>query len=257
MTADFTFAMMDRLLNESRSAGYDHITIRDYLSDEVLPDRFVIHRHDVDRKPENSLTMARLEASHDISATYYFRTIEKTFVPAIIAEIEALGHEIGYHYEDLDRTNGDVERAHESFADELERLREVATIDTVCMHGNPLTPHDNRDLWRDHPRFDDYGLMGEAYLSLDFEDVVYFSDTGRTWRDGRLKVKDHPVGDAWKPFQVKTTTELIDRLSQGQPARSCLLSHPNRWAGSAPEYVTELAKDTMTNAGKQVLQLLR
>lgn len=253
MISDFTFDVAEELFETGVSRGYEHLTVRDYLTADVLPTRFIIHRHDIDRKPENALTMARLEARHGITATYYFRTIEKTFRPAIIKEIEGLGHEIGYHYEDLDRSNGDIGRAHTSFARELGRLREVARIDTVCMHGNPLTPYDNRDLWNGNRRFGDYDLLGEAYLSMDFEDVTYFSDTGRTWEDGALKIKDQPVGDFTKRVQVKTTDELIDRLDRATVDRACLLSHPNRWAHSRVEYFSELAKDTVTNAGKRVL----
>lgn len=257
MISDFTFNVAVELFETGVSQGYEHLTVRDYLTADVLPDRFIIHRHDVDRKPGNALTMARLEARRGIPATYYFRTIEKTFQPAIIREIEDLGHEIGYHYEDLDRSNGDLDQAHKSFATELGRLRKVARIDTACMHGNPLTPYDNRDLWNGNRRFEDYELLGEAYLSMDFEDVTYFSDTGRTWEDGALKIKDHPVGGFTKRVQVKTTDELIDHLERVTVDRVCLLSHPNRWAHSRVEYISELAKDTVTNTGKRMIGHLR
>lgn len=257
MNRDFTFEIYDQLLGTGQDAGYEHITVRDYLSKEELPEQFIIHRHDVDRKPENSLAMARLEAEYDIPATYYFRTIDKTFQPDLIHEIEALGHEIGYHYEDMDRVDGDVGAAHESFAEHLARLRDVAKIDTVCMHGNPLTVYDNRDMWNDSRTFEDYELIGEAYLSMDFVDVTYFSDTGRTWKDGDLKVKDNPVGESKKSVQVGGTNELIELIKGGDVPRLCLLSHPNRWAQSSSELVVELAKDTTTNVGKRVLQFVR
>jgi hypothetical protein len=41
--------------------------------------------------------MAKLEAALGIKATYYFRTIPKTFKPEIIKEIVDIGHELGYH----------------------------------------------------------------------------------------------------------------------------------------------------------------
>jgi len=64
------------------------------------------------------------------------------------------------------------------------------------MHGNPLTAHDNRDISNENPQaeFDEFDLLGEAYLSMDFTDVTYFSDTGRTRRGGALKIKDHTMG---------------------------------------------------------------
>lgn len=278
---DFTYATYRDLLNAGLTAGYEFLTVEEYLrrkpSDteavgpspdaaastgtpkadggNALPEKFVILRHDVDRKPENALAMARLEAEHGISGTYYVRTIGKTFKPDLIRRIEALGHEVGYHFEDLDRTDGDQEAALESFRTELAKLRTIVDIETVCMHGNPLTPHDNRDLLKGAD-FDEFDLLGEAYLSADFTDLTYFSDTGRTWRDGPLKVKDHTMGEGEKHVQVDTTFELIGLLLRQEVDHGYLLVHPNRWAGSYPEFVSEHAKDTAVNVVKRGMNLL-
>ncbi|MBX0323157.1 hypothetical protein EGH21_08965 [Halomicroarcula sp. F13] len=257
MTRDFTDDAYAALLDTALDAGYDFLTVREYVRRESLPDRFLILRHDVDRKPENSVRFARIEAERDVSSTYYVRTIEKVFDPEKIERLEALGHEVGYHYEDLDRADGDVEAARASFADHLARLREYATVDTVCMHGNPLTPHDNRDMWADPTDLEPYGLVGEAYLSMDFTDVTYFSDTGRTWRDGALKIKDHTMGEGEKRVGADSTADLRALLRSHRVDRACLLTHPNRWADSTPELVAEAAKDAITNVGKRGLTLLR
>jgi hypothetical protein len=123
------------------------------------------------------------------------------------------------------------------------------------MHGNPLSPHDNRDIW-EYADFEQFDLLGEAYLSMDFTDVTYYSDTGRTWRDGDLKVKDHTMGEGEKAIQVDTTPELAGLLLSGRVDRVCLLSHPNRWAGSRPERIVEGAKDAAVNAVKRGLALV-
>ena len=286
--ADFTYPMYSRLLAAGRAAGYEFLPVREYLARRetvpdgtaddrstattaadggptggteraegtpTLPDRFAVLRHDVDRKPLNALAMARLEAEHDVTSTYYVRTIDKTFQPDLIERIAALGHEVGYHYEDLDRADGDPRAALSSFETELNRLRRLVDVDTVCMHGNPLSPHDNRDMWT-HADFGQFDLLGEAYLSMDFDDVTYFSDTGRTWRDGDLKVKDHTMGEGEKSVQVDTTRELAGVLLSGRLDRVCLLSHPNRWAGSRPEWLTEYAKDAAVNVVKRGLSLV-
>ena len=254
MPPDFTYEMYGTLLDAGREHGVPFVPVREYLSSDSLPEGFVVLRHDVDRKPENALDFARIEAERGVRSTYYFRTVEKVYDTDVVRRIESLGHEVGYHYEDLDRTDGDVPAARASFAENLERLRQVATVDTVCMHGNPLTPHDNRDMWGDDPDFSTYDLLGEAYLSMDFTDVNYFSDTGRTWRDGTLKVKDHTVGDDSKSIQVDTTPELVDLLRERGDDRYCLLSHPDRWAGGPFERVTELAFDTAKNVAKYTMQ---
>ena len=263
--ADFTYDVYERLIRAAVESGYPFLTVREYLTREEHPDRFVVMRHDVDRKPGNALDMARMEADAGVSTTYYFRTKPGVFDPEIVREVEELGHEIGYHYEDLDRADGDAEGAHESFARHLRRVREVADVSTVCMHGNPLTPHDNRDMWgrgdgsggdgSDGPVSDDYGLGrydldGEAYLSVDFTDVTYFSDTNRTWYDARTTVNDWPVGPSGKDRQVESTYELIDLVEDRAIDRLYLLAHPNRWAGSYPEYAAEVTKDAVIDLGK-------
>lgn len=256
MASDFTFEIYADLIDAGLEAGYEFLTVREYLASETLPERFVILRHDVDRKPENALAMARLEDEHGVASTYYFRTIEKTFRPEIIRTIERLGHEVGYRYEDMDRTEGAVEAAHDSFVTELARLRKHATVDTVCMHGNPLTDTDNRDMWEDWSmdnKFATDDLLGEAYRSIDSEAVTYFWDTGRTWRDGALKIKDHTMDGRDKQIQVDATEELIARLRSRRLPRLYLLSHPNRWARSRRELVVESAKDYAANVAKRGL----
>jgi len=251
MRSDFTYQAYADLLDAAADGGYEFLTVREYLRRESLPERFLVLRHDVDRKPWNALQMARVEAVRDVPATYYVRAIDKTFKPDLLVELEALGHEVGYHYEDLVAADGDLAAAHDAFERNLRRFRRAVDVDTVCMHGNPLSPHDNRDMWADGaPTHADYDLLGEAYLSMDFEDVTYFSDTGRTWRDGALKVKDHTMGEGDKTRQVDSTWDLVALLRAGELDRACLLAHPNRWAGSVAELTAERAKDVAVNAVK-------
>ena len=62
----------------------------------------IVLRHDVDRLPQNSLKTAQIEHELGIHGSYYFRIVPESFDEKIIREIAALGHEIGYHYEDVD-----------------------------------------------------------------------------------------------------------------------------------------------------------
>src|SRR5690606_35950875 len=120
-----------------------------------------------------------------------------------------LGHEVGYHYEDLARTGGDVAAAHERFAANLEAFRMHADVKTACSHGSPLSRHLNLDMRDDDREPERYDLLGEAYLSIETDDAdprlpSYFSDTGRRW--GTV---DPTRG------VVETTTDLIDLLEAG------------------------------------------
>jgi len=256
MTLDFTYDSYDRLLEAVSAAGVPFLTVREYLTADSLPEGFVVLRHDVDRKPANALEFARIEADRGVASTYYFRAVDG-FDREVIEGVESMGHEVGYHYEDLDTADGDHEAARSSFGENLERLRSMATVDTACMHGNPLTPYDNRDLWGDGMTPETYGLAGEAYLSVDFGDVHYYSDTGRTWQAGDLKIKDTPVGDVVESEQVASTAELTELVVANPERRYYVLSHPDRWAGDLGEWAAEAAFDTAKNTAKRLFLLVR
>ncbi|MFC7068811.1 hypothetical protein [Halobaculum lipolyticum] len=259
MPDGFTTEAYVDLLDAAESAGYAFLTVAEYLrtAPDDRPARYLILRHDVDRKAGNAGRMARIEADRGVAATYYVRT--STFDPGFVRSLESLGHEVGYHYEDFVRANGDTTEAHERFARNLGMFRRYCDVETVCMHGNPLSPHDNRDMWAgdDAVAFEEYDLLGEAYLSMDFVEVTYFSDTGRTWRDGALKIKDHTVGDSEKAVSADTTADLAALLRTGAFDRGCLLVHPERWADSVPELLVERTKDHAINTVKRGLRLVR
>ena len=64
--------------------------------------KVIILRHDVDAKKENSLRFAKIQHQVGIRGTYYFRIVPKSFDENIIKQIADMGHEVGYHYEDID-----------------------------------------------------------------------------------------------------------------------------------------------------------
>jgi len=256
VTGEFTTAAYADLLDAIDDAGVETLTVREYLASDDLPERFVLLRHDVDRKPGNAERMAEVEAGRDVSATYYCRT--STFTRERVRRIESLGHEVGYHYEDYVRASGDLDDAHRRFANNVNVFRQACDVDTVCMHGNPLSPHDNRDMWTaaGAPDFEAYDLLGEAYLSMDFADVTYFSDTGRTWLDGDLKIKDETVGDDGEAVAAETTTDLATLFRTGELDRACVLAHPSRWADSLPELVSAHSLDRAVNLVKRGMNLI-
>lgn len=256
MQLDFTCKKYQDILNSAIQNDYQILTVREYVTHETLPERYIVLRHDVDRKVENALKMARIEAERGVSVTYYFRIIDKTFRPKVLKQVERLGHEVGYHYEDVDTVGGDLDAAVGSFVQNLEQFREHVTVDTVSMHGNPLTPYDNRDLWK-VTELAEHDLLGEVYLSVDFSDVVYFSDTNRTWYDEKTIVNDWPVGPSVKPMQITSTDDLVGLIEDRRMPRLYLLVHPNRWADSYTEWVGEYLKDTVINAGKWGLWTIR
>ena len=64
-------------------------------------EKIVILRHDVDRLPSNALVIAKIEKDASVKASYYFRIVKESYDEDIIRQIVEMGHEVGYHYENL------------------------------------------------------------------------------------------------------------------------------------------------------------
>lgn len=232
---DFTHTIYKELLNTFINNGYIFITVEEYFSDNYNKNRpFIIMRHDVDRRPNNSLEMSKIENSMGIKSTYYFRTIHQTFKPNIIKEIIGLGHEIGYHYESLAQTNGDYEEAIDDFEFNLNRLRELYPIRHIAMHGRPTSKWDSRDLWK-HYDYKQYKIVSEPYFDIDFNRVFYATDAGRAWGDERINLRDK-VNTEFN-FNIKSTNDLINEIKKGYLPKEIMLNiHPEHWSKSTIEW---------------------
>jgi len=252
---DFTVDKYRELCRTIANSSYTPVPVGKYLAGGV-GGRAIILRHDVDDKIKYTLKLAKIESEMGLTSTYYVRMVSKTFKPEIIREMASLGHEIGYHYEVLDKAGGDYGKAIGIFEEELAELRKVCDVKTMCMHGNPLTRWDNRDLWK-HYDFKDFGIIGEAYLSIDYSDVVYFSDTGRTWAGERYRVKDF-VDASSDSFGVRSTDDLIDLIKEERVERMCLLSHLDQWSDGYCLWVRTWAERSVRNFVKaNVIRRLR
>ncbi len=251
LNLDFTLEKYKELCQSIVSSEYTPLTVCEYIA-QNHPDKCIILRHDVDRKPIRALKMAQMEHEHGIRSTYYFRTVKEVFQPEIIRQIAELGHEIGYHYEVLDKAKGDVKKAIMIFEQDLREFREIANVTTICMHGNPLTSWVNSDIWKEY-NFNDFGIIGEAYLSIDYTTVSYFTDTGRAWNSSKYSIKDI-VQTNTNSDKVKSTDELIGLIKNGSQRNMCILTHPNRWTDNFRAWLTELVWQDIKNIGKVVIK---
>lgn len=224
---DFTVNKYKEFCNAISESGYSTLTVNDYFS-KNKPHKFIILRHDVDIKPERALKISQVESEFNIKSTFYFRMIPGVFNPPIIKKIQELGHEIGFHYEVLDKVRGNYEKGIELFKQELAELRKISDVKTICMHGYPLTPWKNSDLWKQYD-FRQFGITGEAYLSIDYNDIFYLSDTGRAWDGEKYRIKDIIQNTKKKQFDIRITDDLIRFIKEGKIERICILSHPGQW----------------------------
>jgi tetratricopeptide (TPR) repeat protein len=247
MNLDFTFTKYMELCEAMINSDYVLLAVEKYLTLNNKPVKYIILRHDVDIKPERSLIIAQIEREFDIGSTYYFRMTDEVYQPALIKQIAELGHEIGYHYEVLDKAKGDYEKAIEIFEKELNELRKIHDIKTICMHGNSRTRWDNRDLWK-HYDFKEFGIIGEAYLSVDFNDVVYFSDTARTWNP-RYKIKDSNGSSEKRPI-INKTDDLTKLIMDEKLPHLYISLHPDDWCDDFGKWLSNFVTRKFKNVGK-------
>ena len=91
------------------------------------------------------------------------------------------------------------------------------------MHGSSTSKYDNRLLWKNH-QLSDYGLVGEPYLSVDFNQVFYLTDTGYAWDGGKYAVRD--VVESGFGLKFHTTQEIVKCIEEGGfPEKAMILAH--------------------------------
>ncbi|MEX1130402.1 MAG: hypothetical protein WED59_00135 [Candidatus Woykebacteria bacterium] len=263
MFRDFTLKTYHVLLKKLFSCEYKFQTFFDFINHPE--DKVILLRHDVDDRKEHSLQFACIQHELGIVGTYYFRMIPQSFDEEVVKEIAGMGHEIGYHYEDMDFAKGDPHKAIKLFEENLSRLREVADVKTICMHGSPLSKYDNRDLWK-HYNYRDYGLLAEPYFDLDFSKVLYLTDTGRRWDGEGVSIRDKALeGERiqnskskiqnFKPQlntqNYKSTQQIINAAKSGNlPDQIMFNFHPQRWTDSSVKWTQELVMQNVKNVVK-------
>ena len=221
-------------------------------------------RHDVDMLPQNSLQTAQIENALGLSSTYYFRMVPESYNEDAIKSISRLGHEIGYHYESLTTCNGDMEAAYNDFCKNLEKLRTLVPISSICMHGSPRSKWDSRDLWNHY----DYHVLGidhEPYFDTDFATTLYLPDTGRRWDGYHVSVRDKiPVfQERWESqgLVFHSTDDIIHQLNNVESplCRSkyslLITTHPQRWNPFGIGYIKEYCFQSLKNMVKRFLVL--
>jgi hypothetical protein len=232
---DFTLSAYELLLMALQEQRYNFLTFEEYVQNSNRK-KVVMLRHDVDKRPQNSLATARLEHQLGIRSTYYFRIVRESNHPEVIREIATLGHEIGYHYEDMALTGGDTKRAIDQFKKNLDYFRQYYPVVTICMHGSPMSKWDNRQIW-DHYNYRDFGLIAEPYFDVDFKKVFYLTDTGRRWDGEKVSVRDKVEGN--KTLNLRSTTDIVTHVGN-LPEQIMITTHPQRWDDQWLPWMKEL-----------------
>ena len=106
-----------------------------------------------------------------------------------------------------------------------------------CPYERKVEAHELFDVYMT----DDYELLGEAYLSLDYNQIDYFSDTGRTWHPTMYNIKDKTT--IASRYHLEITDDLIRHIHSGRSNHICILTHPERWPSHPVHWILQSALD--------------
>ena len=248
---DFTLKIYRELLESAKGAGYVLTSYEDFILNGTQYKKVFILRHDVDARPWNAYRTAVLEHALGARGSYYFRVVPQSLNERAIVKVRDLGHEIGYHYEDMALMNGNAEKAYAHFRLKLEMFRQFYPVKTICMHGSPLSKWDNRALWQTRD-YRSLGIIGEPYFDLDFNKVLYITDTGRSWNKSETSVRDK-VRTGYR-FSFRSTKDIIEAFRGGQLPETIMLNiHPQRWTDNYYFWAQQLVVQNLKNTIKKFL----
>mgnify|MGYP006423918547 CR=1 FL=1 len=264
---DFTITQYKELLVSLQNAGYSIQTFEEFINNPKS--NSVILRHDVDLLPKNSLRFAKMQAEMGIKGSYYFRAIPESWDIQIIKEISDLGHEVGYHYENMDTTftklkveknsklyDNLINLAYEDFCFNLEKLRKLVNVKTICMHGSPRSKFDNKEIWTKYD-YKKLGIIGEPYYDVNFDEVFYLTDTGRRWDGWKTSVRDKvPQQKEWikQGLVFHSTNDIIKAAKNNKlPNQIMFTMHLQRWTNNPILWTKELVLQNVKNQVKRFL----
>ncbi|MDG1328722.1 MAG: hypothetical protein P8P27_00655 [Flavobacteriaceae bacterium] len=251
---DFNIKKYTELLTKLIEKGYSFQTFSEFLKSPK--NKVIILRHDVDLLPQNSLQFAKIQSKFGIKGSYYFRAVPESWDESIIKKIEALGHEVGYHYENMDTCNGNLDKAWDDFRYHLDKLRELVDVKTICMHGSPRSKFDNKEIWNKYD-YRSLQITGEPYYDVNFDEVFYLTDTGRRWDGWKTSVRDKVLQQKnWikQGLVYHSTDDIITGLNNNQlPNKIMFTMHPQRWTEGWLPWIKEFVLQNLKNQVKKVM----
>ncbi len=253
MTRDFTHLMYEKLIMTLKRGGYWFYRFMDYTGDSRLNDPHVILRHDVDRFPKRALKLARLENRLNVTSSYFFRIKRIAFHEQVIEKIHEMGHEIGYHYEELSEAKGDFRMAWRLFQKNKKKFDQFGGVTSIAMHGRPFSKWNNQDLWK-YCNYHDVGILLDVYQDMDWQDYIYFTDTGRSWNSLENRRDRIPSGHLESIPDIRITDALASFV-ESYRGKMVISTHPERWSDNLISWIQCLLQDRLINETKRLLIL--
>jgi hypothetical protein len=225
---DFTEAHYRELLHLAKGK-YRFVTFTDDRLHEQGDGKSILWRHDVDFSPHRALGLARIEAEANVRSTYFvllhsqFYNALEPEVVRIFAEIAALGHAIGLHFDAQFYGHNEELEALLQMERHLLETTLAVSIQAFSWH-NPFQGN-----WIESADAASIGGMVNAYGGAIRNRFSYLSDSHGVWRfrrlydvlaeanEAHLQVLTHP--EWWMP-EAMPPRARITRAIEGRAARN-------------------------------------
>lgn len=238
----FVYSKWDDFCKKLAERGLVSIPTRDIKASTT---NYIVLKHDVETNVAKAYQLSVIEHEYGHRGSYYVQAYlmhdEKNIL--LLREMQDMGHEISYHYDVMDSCKGDLDKAIQEFADNMQFFEKNGfVISTVCQHGNPVVERvgytSNRDFFRSDLVRSLYPKIRDVMVNLKNDvptDFVYFSDAGRVFKMIFDPLNNDIVNSDDKNIAYKNLDELIEALDFSKGI--IISTHPHRWCSSAIGYM--------------------
>ena len=108
--------------------------------------------------------------------------------------------------------------------------------------------------------YKDYGIDGEPYFDINFNKVLYLTDTGRRWNGNAMSIRDkvpagsRESGSHMKDSHFHTTFDIIKAAKENIITGTVLMTfHPQRWNDSFFPWMKEAIWQNIKNIVKYLM----
>lgn len=238
----FVYKYWDQFCRELKEKGIVGIPAREVKETMTA---FLVLKHDIENTVPKAYKLAEIENKYGHRGTYYAHAylLDDPKNVELLRKMQAMGHEIAYHYDVMDSNHGNLDGAINEFEVNRKRFESLGfPIITVCQHGNPVVERvgytSNRDFFRSSRAQALYPNIADImvdYKDKYHTDYSYFSDAGRKFKLIFDPINNDIVNSDDKNIPYEDLNDLMEAL----PSKAIISTHPHRWTDSAASYIVK------------------
>lgn len=240
----FTYRKWEEFCSQLACMNVHSIRAIDVLHEKFTAPYLVL-KHDVETNVSKALKTARIEHKHGHKGSYYVQAylMKNSRNIKMLKVIRALGHEVSYHYDVMDSTKGNIDKALAEFEKNKSIFEKYGfPIITVCQHGNPIAERvgytSNRDFMRNkrvrelYPSICDIMVNFKEAAKTDYK---YYSDAGRRFQLIFDPLNNDIVDSEVQNIPYDNLDELLKKANLISE-NTVISIHPHRWTRFAIVY---------------------